>query len=225
MAYKPKYARNEGQRAAPAPQTPPRKQSRGTLILFIILGIVVVPLSVMATGTLLGMMLETVGRPKAAAMEVVMERPVAADLDAYIARQMEDARAFLLTGVRPQLPEAPEETQEEAAPVRKVYWIEEGTQVAPEPDQSLFGQSADAQVLEGVLEEAKWLLEGQEMYFDPHGTRYGEGIVNYYLDDSILAVTWQEVHDGSVYTFSEIKVSHPSQFRRHLAGGEYGSDM
>jgi exopolysaccharide biosynthesis protein len=41
----------------------------------------------------------------------------------------------------------------------------------------------------------------------------------------MFAVTWQEVHDGSVYTFSEIKVNHPSQFRRHLAGGEYGSDM
>jgi len=41
----------------------------------------------------------------------------------------------------------------------------------------------------------------------------------------MFAVTWQEVHDDSVYTFSEIKVNHPSQFRRHLAGGEYGSDM
>ena len=27
-----------------------------------------------------------------------------------------------------------------------------------------------------------------------------------------------------MYTFSEIKVSHPSQFRRYLADGEYGSD-
>lgn len=48
-------------------------------------------------------------------------------------------------------------------------------------------------------------------------------LVNYYLDDTIFAITWKEVHDGSVYTFSEVKVNHPSQFRRHLAGGEYGS--
>ena len=28
-----------------------------------------------------------------------------------------------------------------------------------------------------------------------------------------------------MYTFSEVKVSDPSQFRRHLAGGEYGSEI
>lgn len=38
-------------------------------------------------------------------------------------------------------------------------------------------------------------------------------------------MTWREVHDGSVYTFSEVKLADPSQFRRHLAGGEYGSEM
>ena len=80
-------------------------------------------------------------------------------------------------------------------------------------------------ILQTVLEDAKWLLDGQKTYFRPDMQRYEDSTVHYYLDESILAITWQEVHDGSVYTFSEIKVSHPSQFRRHLAGGEYGSDM
>ena len=48
--------------------------------------------------------------------------------------------------------------------------------------------------------------------------KYGDKIIR--MEGVIV-----EVHDGSVYTFSEVKVSHPSQFRRHLAGGEYGSDM
>jgi exopolysaccharide biosynthesis protein len=115
--------------------------------------------------------------------------------------------------------------QETLPPVRKQYWIEEGTMVAPEPNQSLFGRTTDREELSRVMEEAKWLLEGQTTYFQPDQQLYEDSIVRYYLDDSIFAVTWQEVHDGSVYTFSEVKVSHPSQFRRHLAGGEYGSDM
>ena len=36
----------------------------------------------------------------------------------------------------------------------------------------------------------------------------------YYLDKTIFAVTWKQVVDGSVYTFSEVKIGHPSQFRR-----------
>ena len=79
--------------------------------------------------------------------------------------------------------------------------------------------------MEQVLKKAKWILDGQTTYFQPDQKLYEDSIIRYYLDDSILAITWQEVHDGSVYTFSEVKVSHPSQFRRHLAGGEYGSDM
>ena len=113
----------------------------------------------------------------------------------------------------------------EVEPVRKVYWIEEGAQVAPEPNQSLYGRTDDRAEMQKVLDDAKWLLDGQQTYFQADQELYEDSIVQYYLDDSILAITWQEVHDGSVYTFSEIKVSHPSQFRRHLAGGEYGSDM
>src|SRR5699024_11792546 len=62
------------------------------------------------------------------------------------------------------------------------------------------------------------LLEDQKLYFTPEVELFQDSVVRYYLDDSIFAITWKEVHDGSVYTFSEIKVSDPSQFRRHLAG-------
>ena len=49
-------------------------------------------------------------------------------------------------------------------------------------------------------------------------------IDGYYLDDSIFVITWQEVYKKYVYTFSEVKINHPSQFRRYLAGNEYDSD-
>ena len=130
--------------------------------------------------------------------------------------------------VRPaDLPEeVPPVTEETIPPVRKQYWIEEGTLVAPEPNQDLFGSTDDPEVMARVLKDAKWLLDGQTTYFRPDLQLYEENkTVRYYLDDSIFALAWQEEYDGCIYTFSEVKVSHPSQFRRHLAGGEYGSNM
>src|SRR5699024_1384931 len=100
-----------------------------------------------------------------------------------------------------------------------------GSVVSPEPNPDCYGETTDPEVLKQVLEDAAWLLEDQKLYFTPEVELFQDSVVRYYLDDSIFAITWKEVHDGSVYTFSEIKVSDPSQFRRHLAGGEYGSEM
>lgn len=229
MAYKPKYA-SKGRKKQDTPiirqevhyEKPPKeKRSKGMIALFVVLGLIIVPGASKITCDLLLQMVRNLGRPKQAAQAQTADMTILEDFEVFLAEELTDAKNVLLNV---ETPDIPEETTE-IEPVRKVYWIEEGVQVAPEPDQSLFGQSNDPAVLQGVLDRAKWLLDGQSMYFDPNGERYSESTVNYYLDDSILAVTWQEVHDGSVYTFSEVKVSHPSQFRRHLAGGEYGSDM
>ena len=53
---------------------------------------------------------------------------------------------------------------------------------------------------------------------------YGNSEITYYLDETILCITWQEVIDNAVYSFSEVKIAHASQFRRFLADGTYGSD-
>ena len=233
MAYKPKYSRSSV-RAKQAVtrqeniQPPVRKHSRGKLTLFILLGLVIIPASLYFSGMVLKHMVHYVGKPKTAAYRKTGSIDIPERLGALVEEELDSARRLLLNEKRPEGEEAetPEATEETLPPVRKVYWIEEGTQVAPEPDQALFGSSSDPETLQQVLQRAKWLLDGQETYFQPDGKRYENNTATtYYLDDSILALCWQEVHDGSVYTFSEIKVSHPSQFRRHLAGGEYGSDM
>ena len=111
-------------------------------------------------------------------------------------------------------------------PVKKVFWLKDEDLVAPEPDQSKFGETEDPATLGWLLEAAEDLLDGQQMYFNPETTQILAGTkVQYYLDDTILAITWKEMHDYSVYTFSEVKIAHASQFRRFLAGGEYGSEM
>ena len=107
--------------------------------------------------------------------------------------------------------------------IEKVYWLSDKTAVAPEPDPACYGESSDPEVLRQLVAEAASLLEGQTLYFDPEGQRQPGSTVRYYLDETIFAVTWKEIHDSCVYTFSEVKIAHPSQFRRFLAGNQYGS--
>ena len=220
MAYQPKYAQKSSRptpAAAPRKPAPPKKKSRAGLVAWILLGVLILPAASMATAGILRQMLTTVGRPKITPPTPVAGISMQENLARYVDGTVLDARDSLLSVDKPELPEK--------EPVRKRYWIEEGTQVAPEPDPAKFGQSSDPVQLQAVLDDAKWLLGEDPMYFRPDSQRYNDEPAQYYSDDSIFAVTWKEVHDGSVYTFSEVKVSDPSQFRRHLAGGEYGSEM
>ena len=232
MAYKPKYAQNKAGVPQPVFREPEQrdgktgKMGKGMLIFFILLGIVIVPLSSYLTVHFLGEIWQNVGRPKQASHAEVADMQILEFFDGAVSENITAVRNSMRPVDLPDLPEdVPPVTEEEVPPVRKQYWIEEGTLVAPEPNQALFGRTDDREELAKVLHDARWLLEGQKTYFQPDQQLYEDSIVRYYLDDSIFAITWQEVHDGSIYTFSEVKVSHPSQFRRHLAGGEYGSDM
>lgn len=207
MAYQPKYAPKKGKKKAPS-------------VLFILLGIVVVPVSLVLTWRILTGMYQNVGRPKAAAQAKTSNMAIMDGFEDFLADGIGSARSALLS--EKVSVDVPEET---LPPVRKVYWIEEGAQVAPEPNPECYGQTDDPSSLQWLLEEAAYLLDGQELYFHTDVELFQGSQVTYYLDETIFAITWKEVHDGSVYTFSEVKVAHPSQFRRHLAGGEYGSEM
>lgn len=103
-----------------------------------------------------------------------------------------------------------------------IYWIARHALAAPEPDPSCFGRTDDPSELD--FSAAEKLLDGQTLYFSPNVTLVPGTPVRYYLDETILAITWKQVLDGGVYTFSEVKIAHPSQFRRFLAGGEFGSE-
>lgn len=233
MAYQPKYAQNSKRpRKTEMPQSSqePRQmpasrkttRSKALFVLFVLLGFVVVPASCFATWKLMGQMITTVGRPGAAAQSKTPDMAIMEHFEEHIGTQVSAVRDVLAAVDAPQIPE---ETPKPTEPiVRKHYWIEEGTLVAPEPNQDCYGESTDPAVLQGVLDQAAWMLEDQPVYFDPNTELFEGSTVRYYLDDSMFAITWKEVHDGSVYTFSEVKVRDPSQFRRHLAGGEYGSD-
>lgn len=109
--------------------------------------------------------------------------------------------------------------------IPKVYWLSDDDQVAPEPDPACYGVTDDPSTLQWLLDDAARLLDGQETYFSTETQILPETTVTYYLDPTILAVTWKEKVGGMTYTISEVKIADASQFRRFLSGGKYGSDQ
>ena len=232
MGYKPKYAaKNRKQEPevirSPKPETrkqrPAKKpRSRTGNIAWMVLTAVLVPLCTFAAVKILGQMVFTVGTPKASAIGKTKDMAVVDSLDAYAQEKMGDAQS-VLAGLNTSDFTLP--TQPETEPPHEHYTIPADAAAAPKPNQSLYGSVRKPADMEPVLEQAKWVLDGQKTYFQLNQQIYDDSLIRYYLDETILAVTWQEVHDDSVYTFSEIKVEDASQFRRHLAGGEYGSNI
>lgn len=232
MGYKPKYAaknRKQEPEVIRSPKPEIRKQrpakkprSRAGNIAWMVLTAVLVPLCTFAAVKILGQMVFTVGTPKASAIGKTKDMAVVDSLDAYAQEKMGDAQS-VLAGLNTSDFTLP--TQPETEPPHEHYTIPADAAAAPKPNQSLYGSVRSPADMEPVLEQAKWVLDGQKTYFQLNQQIYDDSLIRYYLDETILAVTWQEVHDDSVYTFSEIKVEDASQFRRHLAGGEYGSNI
>ncbi len=108
--------------------------------------------------------------------------------------------------------------------VEKTYWLNDDDLIAPEPNQDCYGETDDPSSLQWLLDEADALLDVGDTTFSLDVQLQPGTKVMYYLDETIFAITWKQVIDNCVYTFSEVKIAHPSQFRRFLAGGEYGSD-
>ena len=108
-------------------------------------------------------------------------------------------------------------------PVKKVYWLSDYDLVAPEPDPECYGETDDPASLQWLLDEASELLDGQQTLFSTDIQINKGSKVYYYLDETILVITWKQLIDGSMFTFSEVKIADPSQLRRLLADGEYGS--
>lgn len=108
--------------------------------------------------------------------------------------------------------------------IEKVYWLSDTDLVAPEPNQECYGTADSPEELLWLLEEAKDLIDGQEMLFNGNIKIWEQDKIYYYYDETILVITWKQEIGKAVYTVSEVKISHPSQFRRFLANGEFGSD-
>lgn len=108
-------------------------------------------------------------------------------------------------------------------PIKKVYSLPEDLIVAPEPNKSLYGSASSPAELESVIADAAKLLDGQETLFNSSIELMKGSEINYYSDETILAITWKQAINSACYTFSEIKLADASQFRRYLADNSFGS--
>jgi len=108
--------------------------------------------------------------------------------------------------------------------IKKLYTIPETDLVAPKP-QAKFGSTNDPAEVQAVIDQAAELLDGQTLAWNP-GIEFWDGEpIQYYYDETILAITWKEIINGNMVTFGEVKVAHGSQLRRALAGNKYGSSV
>lgn len=108
--------------------------------------------------------------------------------------------------------------------VEKVYWLHDEDVVAPEPDPAKFGTASDPASLQWLLDEARDLLGVEGTIFSTDVQLLPGSEITYYLDETIFCITWKTPIGTANYTFSEVKIAHPSQFRRFLADGTYGSE-
>lgn len=106
----------------------------------------------------------------------------------------------------------------------RIYTLNDGDLVAPKPDSSCYGSTRDPGALQSILEQAEQTLGVTNTIFSTGIQLYDDTSVSYYLDDSILCITWRQLINNAVYTFSEVKIAHASQLRRFLADGTYGSE-
>ena len=108
--------------------------------------------------------------------------------------------------------------------IEKEYWLSDEDMIAPEPNQSCFGETDDPSTLGWLLEEAERLLGISDTLFTTDVQIIEGSKVKYYLDETIFVVCWQQVLNNTTYSMSEVRIAHPSQFRRFLADGTYGSE-
>ena len=106
---------------------------------------------------------------------------------------------------------------------KPVFEISDPTGPAPLPNPECFGEVQDPSQLQWLLDSAQELLEGQTLYFSTDTELLPDSKVQYYYDDTILAITWKQQVENTAFTFAEVKLLHPSQFRRHLSGDAFSS--
>ena len=109
--------------------------------------------------------------------------------------------------------------------IKKVYWLRDDDLVAPKPNPEGYGTAGTPEEIRKLLQDAQPLLEGQRTALTPETPLAPKNQVTYYLDETIFVATWKQTFEEAIYTISEIKIAHPSQFRRFLSGGSYGSGI
>ena len=131
----------------------------------------------------------------------------------------------LATTYQTEIQEQLEQVITDEPETTSVYEIADPNGPAPVPNPECYGVADDPKELQWLIEEARKVLGDQELHFSTDTEIFPDSQIHYYLDDTILAITWKQKVENTAFTFAEVKLMHPSQFRRHLSGEEFGSGM
>ncbi len=183
---------------------PERKKSWIHIALKAVATVAASAISLVLTATLLNTILLGTGVPTKASAEAA-DQAIMDSYDMYMTNQVSNALDGILA-------------------IEKIYWLNDNNLIAPEPNRDCYGKTTDPASLQWLLDQAAELLDIEEFVFNTQIETIPGTEINYYLDETIFAITWRESINNSVYTLAEVKIAHPSQFRRFLAGGTYGSD-
>lgn len=107
--------------------------------------------------------------------------------------------------------------------IYKHYTIPVEELAAPKPDPDRFGSTDDPAVVEAVIEKAAHLVGDRKISWNRDIVLTPGSEIQYYYDETILALTWKESRDGCLVTFGEVIIRDGSQIRRVLADDEYRS--
>ena len=107
--------------------------------------------------------------------------------------------------------------------IYKTYKIPVEDLAAPEPDPDRFGVTTDPDVIEAVIAAAAPLVGDREISWNRDIVLKAGTQMQYYFDESILAIVWKEDRDGCCVTFGEVIIKDGSQIRRVLADDTYRS--
>lgn len=106
--------------------------------------------------------------------------------------------------------------------VPKHYAVETGALAGPAPIEANFGSTKDKGVIRALLErpEAKALTGDQSLAWNESIELLEGSEINYYLDETILVLNWQELTANAVGTYSEVFVADGSQLVRRITGDD-----
>ena len=106
--------------------------------------------------------------------------------------------------------------------VQKHYTLPYGTLEGCVPIEENYGSTSDPAVIRALLErpEAKALIGDQTLSWNEDIELLPGSEINYYLDETILVLNWQETTARAVGTFSEIFVADGSQLVRRITGDD-----
>lgn len=109
--------------------------------------------------------------------------------------------------------------------VHRTLVLKDSDLIAPKPNPDCFGTASSPSELASVLKAAEDTLDIRSPLFTTDTPIKAGTNIQYYLDDTIFAVSWKQSINGCTYTFSEVKIVHASQIRRFFSEGNYNSGI